>query len=261
MSWSAPYPADFNRIGISPNGTIFGSGYGSSFASSTDNGTTWSAKDTSTNLYGETSCIAFDNRGDIFAIQGSGLLERSTNNGFTWKLINQPLPGLAHSLVANRNNVLFASTDSGVFRSYTKGDSWQPVNSGLTSKTFGVLTVRSDGTLFIATEIGMFRSSHSTLQVESESKRSSEPSLEQNFPNPFVTSTIIPFSLPDPEDISIDLLDATGQKVATIARGRFESGPHDVKFEANGLPNGVYFYRMVSSESVQTRALLFALKE
>lgn len=258
MSWSVPSPLIFDRMGIGPNGTIFGSGYGSSYAFSTDNGTTWSAKDTSTNGYGETSCIAFDYRGDVFAIQPSGLLERSTNNGLTWELINQPLPGLAHSLVANRINVLFASTDSGVFRSYTNGDSWQPVNSGLRSKTFGVLTVKSDGTLFIATEIGMFRSSHSTLHVGSDAKRTVEASLEQNFPNPFVTSTIIPFSLPDAEDISIELLDATGQSLATIAEGRFESGPHTIIFEANGLANGVYFYRMVSRESVQTRVLLFA---
>ncbi|MBN8545249.1 MAG: T9SS type A sorting domain-containing protein [Ignavibacteria bacterium] len=70
--------------------------------------------------------------------------------------------------------------------------------------------------------------------------------LEQNYPNPFNPSTVIRYQLPVSGMITIDLYNATGEKVATLLNETEEAGVHSLSFDAvkYGLSSGIYFYRM-----------------
>ncbi len=52
------------------------------------------------------------------------------------------------------------------------------------------------------------------------------------------------------------LYDATGRDVASLANGFMDAGEHDVPFQRNDLPSGVYFYRLESGGQSQTRAMV-----
>ena len=66
-------------------------------------------------------------------------------------------------------------------------------------------------------------------------------------PNPFRSLTAIPFSLPRSARVTVRVYDVAGRLVATPAEERtYEAGPHLLRFEATGLPNGIYLYRMES---------------
>jgi hypothetical protein len=83
------------------------------------------------------------------------------------------------------------------------------------------------------------------------------PSLEQNFPNPFASSTSIVFRLPEDKAVTLSVYDALGREVSRLADGIFSSGSHAVIFEANDLPDGVYYARlMIGSEILQKKMLL-----
>ena len=69
-------------------------------------------------------------------------------------------------------------------------------------------------------------------------------SLEQNYPNPFNSSTLIRFSLPERVQVKLCVYDILGRLIAVIVDGELEPGVHTVKFEADDLPSGVYFYRI-----------------
>ncbi len=70
--------------------------------------------------------------------------------------------------------------------------------------------------------------------------------LDQNYPNPFNPSTIINFSLPKNENVTVNIYNVLGQKVQTLINGYFSAGKHSVTFDAGakGFSSGIYFYEL-----------------
>jgi hypothetical protein len=75
--------------------------------------------------------------------------------------------------------------------------------------------------------------------------------LKQNYPNPFNPSTTISFSLPQREHVTLKIFDVLGRGVATLVDGEMEAGEHSVNFNAEWIPNGVYFAQMKGGNKVQ----------
>ncbi len=80
--------------------------------------------------------------------------------------------------------------------------------------------------------------------------------LEQNFPNPFNSTTTIRYDLPARSDVLLTVFNALGQRVATLVQGEEEAGYYEVRFDATGLSSGVYLYRLTAGNSTQSRKLL-----
>jgi hypothetical protein len=80
--------------------------------------------------------------------------------------------------------------------------------------------------------------------------------LEQNHPNPFSSQTTISFSLPTEEQVVLELYDATGRLVRTLADRRFDPGTHALELGSDGLTPGLYTYRLLTSRGSSTRKML-----
>ena len=72
--------------------------------------------------------------------------------------------------------------------------------------------------------------------------------LGKAYPNPTTDHTIIGFSLREAgginQKVSVTVMDPLGQDVATIARGLYNPGFHEVSWQAKGLVSGFYTYRL-----------------
>lgn len=68
--------------------------------------------------------------------------------------------------------------------------------------------------------------------------------LHQNHPNPFNPSTVISYQLPVSGFVNVVIYNSLGQKLATLVDNRQETGARSVSFNADGLPSGVYYYRL-----------------
>jgi hypothetical protein len=68
--------------------------------------------------------------------------------------------------------------------------------------------------------------------------------LEQNYPNPFNPGTTIPFMLAHGSEVTLEIFNTLGQRVATLLRDRIPAGSYAVRFDGTGLASGVYFYRL-----------------
>jgi aminopeptidase N len=82
------------------------------------------------------------------------------------------------------------------------------------------------------------------------------PVLEQNFPNPFNPTTIIEFRIQNSEFTILKVFDLLGREVATLLNEVKEPGVHTVRWDASGMPSGVYFYRLQAGPFAATRKLL-----
>lgn len=80
--------------------------------------------------------------------------------------------------------------------------------------------------------------------------------LEQNFPNPFNSTTSIAFSIPKREQVAITIYDVQGRKVKTIMNNMVNPGQHSVKVQADFLTSGIYFYQMIAGEFTECRKLI-----
>ncbi len=81
--------------------------------------------------------------------------------------------------------------------------------------------------------------------------------LDQNFPNPFNPATTIQFSLPQSQQVTLEVFNSIGQRVALLANNRmFSAGTHKVQFNASSLASGLYLYRMKAGEMQTSRKMI-----
>ena len=80
--------------------------------------------------------------------------------------------------------------------------------------------------------------------------------LEQNYPNPFNPGTIISFSIPNSEFTQLKIYDALGIEINSLVNEYKQSGNYDIEFNAENLPNGIYFYRLISGNYSDTKKMI-----
>ncbi len=68
--------------------------------------------------------------------------------------------------------------------------------------------------------------------------------LYQNYPNPFNPSTVIRYSIKKQTIVTLKIYNILGQEVKTLVNEEKAPGTYEVNFNAAGLSNGVYFYRL-----------------
>lgn len=82
-----------------------------------------------------------------------------------------------------------------------------------------------------------------------------EIELAQNFPNPFNPSTTIRLSIPQNQEVKLEIFDLLGRKIQTVYNGFVQAGFRDFVIDATTLSTGVYIYRLTSDFGIQTKAM------
>jgi hypothetical protein len=80
--------------------------------------------------------------------------------------------------------------------------------------------------------------------------------LEQNFPNPFNSSTAISFQIPTDSYVTLRVYDTAGRLVTLPVSGWRQAGSHEVIWEAKNLPSGIYFCRLQTGEHHAVKKML-----
>lgn len=83
--------------------------------------------------------------------------------------------------------------------------------------------------------------------------------LEQSFPNPTVGSSslsTIPYAISEESDVKIDLYSVDGRLVKSLFNDRQSSGRYEVNIDMDDLAGGVYLYRVMINNIVETGKLL-----
>ena len=80
--------------------------------------------------------------------------------------------------------------------------------------------------------------------------------LDEVAPNPVVTDAAIRFALPQAGAATLSVYSIDGRRVATVVDGVQTAGEHEAMWSTEGLPAGMYLYRLASQGAVLTRRLL-----
>jgi hypothetical protein len=101
--------------------------------------------------------------------------------------------------------------------------------------------------------------------VAAEPTDSEEPVLwiGDAYPNPFPERVLLPYRLPAPAEVTLEVFDAAGRRVALVRHGLRPAGPDELLWDArddegNGLPPGVYLYRLQAGEETASGRLVKA---
>lgn len=66
--------------------------------------------------------------------------------------------------------------------------------------------------------------------------------VQQNHPNPFNSSTIIKYTIPQDAFVSVEVFNVLGERVAELVNKDLKTGLHEVIFNAANFSSGFYFY-------------------
>ena len=80
--------------------------------------------------------------------------------------------------------------------------------------------------------------------------------LNQNYPNPFNPETTIPFELPEAVAARLTVFDMLGKEVAVLADDVLQAGAHEVRWNADDVPSGMYVYVLQTPTMRLTRTLV-----
>ena len=95
---------------------------------------------------------------------------------------------------------------------------------------------------------GDFYVTHTATMVKDDNRKAPKKySLETCCPNPFNSSTVIPFRLQNPSHVIISVYNLQGKKVMVLANGNFNAGSHRINFDAGNYSSGIYFIQAVFS--------------
>ncbi len=85
--------------------------------------------------------------------------------------------------------------------------------------------------------------------------------LHQNVPNPFNPSTVIRFDLPRAAHVGLHIYDVSGRLVRTLVDTEMDAGCKEIHWDGRDgggrrVASGIYFYRLVAGNFVQTKKMV-----
>ncbi len=202
----------------------------------------------------------------IWADFGSTIM-KSTNQGQTW--IDTELDFNQIYFKTKNLGVGFGylnNTDintQGVYLTEDGGENWAKLTNNYLSYTDWAIDFISGTKGFFADQRDLyttlsFGNVDSVVSVERNnlSEIPSEFSLSQNYPNPFNPTTIIKYSVPSNEYVSLKIYDVLGKEVVTLVNQEMNAGSYEVQFDASQFTSGVYIYRLITEDLAITKKMI-----
>jgi len=198
-------------------------------------------------------------------IRRSGL-KRSTDGGLTFSPINDGLfSQRITDLVIDPQcpAIIYASTgDQGVFKSTNGGDQWTPLDGGLGDPRVRSLALSASNSdiMYVGTYgRGVWKAQGLLTSVESTQPANIIPEeykLNYAYPNPFNTSIMITYSMPEESIVSLKIVNIQGQLVKRLKSSLHLPGKHHAQWDGLNesgvsVASGIYFIVLQAGEYLQ----------
>jgi parallel beta-helix repeat protein len=191
------------------------------------------------------------------------VVNRFSNNGGSSNMTLAQWQSLGYDL-----NSMLADPESQIFIDHTNGNyhllqNAQAVDAGTAQVLPTVFEdleniPRPQGSGF---DIGCYE--YNTITSVEDTKLPDDFILYQNYPNPFNPTTKIKFTIPtsplsfgEGPGVRLIVYDILGNEIATLFDEVKPAGINVVEFNAELLPSGIYFYKLIAGSLIQTKKML-----
>ncbi|MEP0862649.1 MAG: T9SS type A sorting domain-containing protein [Ignavibacterium sp.] len=174
---------------------------------------------------------------------------KSSDLGNSWLYEEIPFYGVSTGIDNRTTDEIWGTFGHEFIFSTDKGESWQTTVTPDSIVVFDIVFTDSlHG--FAVGDSGKFLIYSPTISsVESQAIFTNKSfSLYQNYPNPFNSITNIRIDLVDESFINVAVYNSLGEKIRTLFSAVAKKGSLELKFDAEDLASGIYFY----SVEVQT---------
>ena len=127
----------------------------------------------------------------------------------------------------------------------------QPPNTAVPQNVANALHYSSDHLPIVA----LFKFEN-VIGVKNQNEIASVFNLEQNYPNPFNPNTIIRYELKTESFVKLDVYNITGKLISNLVNKKQRAGEYDVDFSGEGLPSGVYIYRLSTGKYTEYKKMI-----
>jgi hypothetical protein len=82
--------------------------------------------------------------------------------------------------------------------------------------------------------------------------------LQQNYPNPFTSSSSIGFEITEnhPDRTRLKIYDISGKEIMTLVDEQLPPGAYSMEINAADIPGGVYFFRLTHGMTNMTKKMI-----
>ena len=235
----------------------------------TDGGNTW------TNIYSgvveNLRDIVFVNATTGFVVGDFGRILKTDDHGETWRKTNSGTQENIYCISFINEEEGWVGTENGLRYTKDGGENWQGVPLRYNhSRIQEIQFAGEEGWAYSLpsipdTYVHLFylkNGSTDIKKIDIQFKHLSEISLSPNYPNPFNSTTLINYNLPQSGDVLLRIFNIQGQLVRTLVNRTEESGSHSAIWNGHSdagslVGSGVYIYQLEFGNQVKNQKLLF----
>lgn len=131
--------------------------------------------------------------------------------------------------------------------------------------TYTITALNGNYTRVVTVKAGEVVDADNVVNVNKNEGKITEFKLEQNYPNPFNPNTTIRYLLLGIErghapSVQLKIYDILGREIVTLVDEEQSSGKYKINFNADGLPSGIYFYKLSvingSKKYIETKKMI-----
>jgi len=226
----------------------------------TNGGDNWALQFSGNNFFWKIYFVS-NETGWVCGTVGSARLYKTTNGGLNWQ------PQVTGSSVYGLLDIFFKDSLKGwavgqynrIIATSNGGVNWIQQHLGTYDEILRSVCFVDDSVGWASGEFKIFKTTNGGVPVGITIINNNLPdkfSLSQNYPNPFNPQTKIKFAIPKASFTQLIIYDLLGREVATLVNEELRPGTYEADWDASSFSSGVYFYRIISGEFVETKKMV-----